>query len=213
VKKVSDGLQLKLRKIMPKKVQNAITATMKIFTQTVLSGSRFISDFGDTSGLTLSESDYLVLRKYQKYKAAAVGEGAVTGAGGILMGLTDLPALLGIKIKFLFDCSALYGYDANDANERLFILYIFQLAFSHREHRLECFEKLIDWDNKPPAEMDWEAFQLEYRDHLDIAKLLQLIPIIGAPIGAIANNNLMERLRDNAMNAYRMRKLGKTWHC
>ena len=210
-KKVSDGLQSKMRKLIPQKVQNAITKTMQTFTQTVMFGSRFVTDFGDTGDMTLAESEYLILRKFQSYKNTAVGEGALTGAGGFLVGLADLPALLGIKIKFLFDCAALYGYDVHDPGERLFILYVFQLAFSNREHRIDCFEKLTGWDSKPPAEMDWEKFQLEYRDYLDIAKLLQMLPIIGAPVGAITNNGLMERLRDNAMNAYRMRKLGKTW--
>ena len=171
----------------------------------------FITNLGDTSGMTLAESEYLILKKFQGYKNTAVGEGALTGAGGFLVGLADLPALLGIKIKFLFDCAALYGYDVHDPSERLFILYVFQLAFSSRDHRLDCFQKLADWDNKRPEEPDWEKFQLEYRDYLDISKLLQMLPIIGAPVGAIANNNLIERLRENAMNAYRMRKLGKTW--
>lgn len=211
-KKISDGIQHKIRELYPQKVQNAITETLKKFTQAVMCGSRYVTNFYGTEDLTLAESDYLVLQKFRGYKKTAVGEGALTGAGGFLIGLADFPALLGIKIKFLFDCAALYGYDVNDPNERLFILYVFQLAFSNREHRLKCFENLIDWDNKLPVEMDWEQFQLEYRDYLDIAKLLQLAPVIGAPVGAIANNNLMERLRNNAMNAYRMRKLDKKWN-
>jgi hypothetical protein len=209
--KISDGIQSQTRKLIPQKVQNMITATLKTFTQAVMSGSRFVTKLGDTADLTLAESDYLVAKKFQSYRTTAISEGAITGAGSFLVGLADLPALLGIKIKFLFDCAALYGYDVNDPNERLFMLYVFQLAFSRREHRIKCFENLADWDNKPPAEIDWEAFQTEYRDYLDIAKLLQLMPVIGAPVGAIANNGLMERLRDNVMNADRMRKLGKTW--
>lgn len=209
--KASDGIQLKMRKLTPQKIQNAITSTIKTLTQTVMFGSRFLTDFSDTKDLTLAESEYLILRKFQSYKKTAIGEGIATGAGGFLVGLADLPALLGIKMKFLFDCAALYGYNINDPDERLFMLYIFQLAFSKREHRIKCFEKLTNWDNQPPGKVDWETFQLEYRDYLDVSKLLQLIPVIGAPVGAIANNSLMERLRDNAMNAYRMRKLKKTW--
>ena len=52
---------------------------------------------------------------------------------------------------------------------------------------------------------------MEYRDYLDIAKLLQLLPVVGAPVGAVANHQLMKRLRDNTMNAYRMRILNQSW--
>ena len=57
-------------------------------------------------------------------------EGAGTGAGGILIGLTDLPLLLGIKIKLLYELASIYGFDVKDYRERMYILSIFQLAFS-----------------------------------------------------------------------------------
>jgi hypothetical protein len=54
---------------------------------------------------------------------------------------------------------------------------------------------------------DWRTFQLDYRDYIDLAKLAQLIPIIGAGVGAIANYRLTEHLGKNAMNAFRLRVL------
>jgi len=51
----------------------------------------------------------------------------------------------------------------------------------------------------------WREFQQEYRDYIDIAKLLQLVPGIGAVVGANANSKLMDKLGVTAMNAYRMR--------
>ena len=35
-----------------------------------------------------------------------------------------------------------------------------------------------------------------------------MIPIVGAPIGAIVNWRLLERLGETAINGYRMRALG-----
>jgi hypothetical protein len=55
------------------------------------------------------------------------------------------------------------------------------------------------------SEFDWRTFQLEYRDYIDIAKLLQLVPFIGAPVGAYVNHRLTEKLGKAAMNAYRLR--------
>ena len=56
-------------------------------------------------------------------------------------------------------------------------------------------------------EFDWRKFQLEYRDYMDLAKLAQLIPVIGAGIGAIANYKLSQMLGKNAILAYRLRHL------
>lgn len=55
---------------------------------------------------------------------------------------------------------------------------------------------------------DWRIFQQEYRDYIDIAKMLQMVPGIGAVVGAYANYKLMDKLGNTAMNAYRLRLLG-----
>ena len=57
--------------------------------------------------------------------------------------------------------------------------------------------------------MDWYVFQQEYRDHIDLVKMLQLIPGFGAIVGAYANYNLLDQLGETAMNAYRMRYMKK----
>ena len=59
----------------------------------------------------------------------------------------------------------------------------------------------------PPSldDFDWRKFQQEYRDYIDLAKLAQLLPVIGAPVGVVANNRLVRKLGRTAMNAYRMR--------
>jgi len=54
-------------------------------------------------------------------------------------------------------------------------------------------------------EFDWRNFQQEYRDYIDLAKLLQLVPGIGAVVGAYVNHKLTEKLGEFAMQAYRMR--------
>jgi hypothetical protein len=52
---------------------------------------------------------------------------------------------------------------------------------------------------------------MEYRDYLDIAKMLQLLPVVGSIAGGTANHKLMNRLKVNVMNCYRMRIIGKKW--
>ena len=128
-----------------------------------------------------------------------------------MLGLADFPILIGIKIKLLFDIAALYGFDVDDYKERVYILHIFELAFSSHEHRRNVYLKMTEWDEKSKHlpkdihQFDWRNFQQEYRDYIDIAKMAQLIPAIGAPVGIVVNNKLIKKLGVTAMNAYRMR--------
>ena len=83
-------------------------------------------------------------------------EGAGTGAGGILLGLADFPLLLSIKMKFLFEAAAVYGFNTKEYEERLFILHVFQLAFSSDEIRKETLKVMEHWDERKQVlvEMD-----------------------------------------------------------
>jgi uncharacterized protein (DUF697 family) len=207
---VSRRLQERINRIIPEKVHAAITAVFKIATKFLLTGSDFLTSKPWTDR-TLEEREEEARRQMDRYKYAATAEGALTGAGGILLGLADLPLWLTIKIKMLTHVAALYGKDTSDFRERLYVLYVLSLAFSSRKHRRKVYTIVANWDsyvqNLPEDgdAFDWRTFQQEYRDFLDIAKLLQLIPGIGAAVGAVVNHRLTEALGRTAMNAYRMR--------
>jgi len=70
---------------------------------------------------------------------------------------------------------------------------------------------MVDWETKCNSlpgdinDFDWRNFQQEYRDYIDLAKMAQLLPVIGAPVGVIVNNRLIKKLGVTATNAYRMR--------
>jgi hypothetical protein len=209
--KISQGAQEQFRKLVPKKLQDAVTAAFEKFITIFIAGTEMFGFKENTEGMTLSERDYLVLKEFEKYSKKAVFEGAATGAAGFFVGLADLPALLGIKIAFLARASKLYGYNPDSPSERLFILYVFQLAFSGTKHQQYCYETIQNWDNESVHELDWERLQVEYRDYLDIAKMLQMVPYIGSSIGAIANEKLMKQLLDCTMNSYRMRLLRREY--
>ena len=91
---------------------------------------------------------------------------------------------------------------------------MFQLAFSSQQARNTTYRRLAHWDayrlTLPlnPDEFDWRTFQQEYRDYIDLAKMAQLVPVIGAAVGAVANYKLIEQLGDTAMNCYRLRHFG-----
>jgi hypothetical protein len=208
--RMAKNIQYKINGLIPEKVHTVITTAIRNMVKAVLTGSAFISGAPLAIG-NLEEREYKVRQQTNNYKQLAAASGFGIGAGGILLSLADLPVLLSIKMKLLFDIAGLYGYDVAAYQERLYILYIFQLAFSSPEQRVQNYQLLLNWEQhrqQLPAhinDFDWRSFQQEYRDYIDLAKLLQLVPGIGAVVGAYANHQLVDKLGETAINAYRMR--------
>ena len=209
----SRAVQRKINTIIPEKVHAAITAAMQAMTKAILTGA----DFATASPLqnaSLEEREAKVAAAIDGWKKAASAEGGVAGAGGFLLAAADFPLLMSFKLKLLFEIAALYGHDTSGKTggalgERLYILHIFELAFSDVEHRRKVLEAMDDWDSREhPTDLkafDWRSFQQQYRDHIDLAKLAQLLPVVGAPVGAVVNWRLTAHLGKTAMMAYRMR--------
>ncbi|MBV4424253.1 EcsC family protein [Clostridium tyrobutyricum] len=211
---LTKNIQKKINGIIPEKINIMITKSIKIMVRTVIFGFKYISKENlDNSKLDLEARENLIRRKIEIYKKTAMLSGAGTGAGGLILGVADFPIFLSLKIKFLFDAAGIYGFDLKAYKERLYILYVFQIAFSSDKRRNKVYEIISDWDNYSESlplngdNFDWRTFQEEYRDYIDIAKMLQLVPGIGAPVGAYANYKLMGKLGYTAMNAYRLRIL------
>jgi hypothetical protein len=210
VNRISKNLQTKINEVIPEKVHRVITTAIKQMTRAVCAGSEFTAK-KPFENLGLQDREVRVTDRINFFSKTAAAEGAITGAGGILLGLADFPIWLSLKMKMLFEIAAIYGFDVRQYQERIFILYIFELTFSSQKNRNSIFKTIEDWETYAQTlpedinEFGWRSFQQEYRDYIDIAKLLQLVPGIGAPIGAYVNHRLTKKLGTNAMNAYRMR--------
>lgn len=206
--KAAKGLQMQVNRMIPEKIHQAVTAVIEQMTRGILAGSGFVTGHPRTTG-SLREREALVRKAIAGHRNLASAEGGVAGAGGFLLSAADFPALIAIKIKLLFEIARLYGHDDADWRERLFILSIFQLAFSGADHRKAVYLAMAEGaPPTSPEDFDWRRFQQEYRDYIDLAKLAQLLPVVGAPVGAIVNYRLVEQLGETAMNAYRLRWFG-----
>lgn len=210
INKITSKTQRKFNSMLPKKYHEIITIAVKNMVKSVLFGYKYITK-KPYNNLTLEQRENIARNKIDMYKKIAMAEGAATGAGGIIVGIADFPLLLGIKVKLLYDLAAVYGFDVRDYKERVYVLNIIQLAFSSQGYGKKVFNIMENWDNyseKLPNninDFDWESFQQEYRDYLDIAKLLQLFPVIGAAVGLYVNGKLLDKLGEVAINSYRMR--------
>jgi len=212
VEKASKGIQNKFNGMLPEKYHEIITSAIKNMIKAVLIGSKYVTK-EPYINLSLKEREELVAQRTKIYKTTAMIEGAGTGAGGFLLALADLPLLLSIKIKFLYDIASIYGFDVSDYKERIYILYVFQLAFSSKSNVNEVFDRMENFEEyyrtlpRDFNSFDWRGFQQEYRDYIDLAKLLQMVPGIGALVGAYVNTKFIEKLSETAVQAYRMRIL------
>lgn len=205
--RLSKNVQNKMNDMIPEKVHKALTEAIKGMVQTVLTGSNLVFKNSFPQLFTLEEKETKIKEQLDIYRKTATVEGAGTGAGGLLLGLADFPLLLSIKLKFLYDVARIYQYDLKNYEERIFLLMVFQLAFSSDEKRIETLNIIENWDEEKKrfVDLDWQAFQQEYRDYIDLVKMLQLVPGIGAVVGAYANYKLLDRLGETAIYAYRMR--------
>ena len=179
-------VQIRLNALLPERVHQAITAAIRQMVRGVLYGSQRTTS-RPVAEATFGAREAAARARIRDFRTMATAEGAVTGAGGFLLGLADFPLLLSLKIKLLFDLAARYGYDVHDYTERLYVLYVFQLAFSSQHTRNLTYQRLADWDNYRlslplnPEEFDWRTFQQEYRDYIDLAKMASCCPSWARP--------------------------------
>jgi len=208
--KLSAGVQKKINAAIPQKIHDSITLVIKKMIEGVLFTSEVIKPSISTSS-DLEEIERSVTKRLEYYRSSAAVEGGVTGFSGFVGSLADFPVLIAIKIKFLFDVAALYGYDTADLKERVYLLHIFSLAFSNATYRAGVYQKIADWaqsSDSIPSDIhgiDWQNFQQQYRDYIDLAKLAQMLPGIGAAVGLVVNYRLLNQLGNTAMMCYRMR--------
>ncbi|WP_099362454.1 EcsC family protein [Fredinandcohnia onubensis] len=209
LQRVSKKAQTKVNEMIPEKAHTVVTESIKKMVQATLVGSEYTTKGNYPDEMTLQVKEKLIEEKLTIYRRTAAAEGAGTGAGGLFLALADFPLLLSIKMKFLFEVAAIHGFDTKNYEERLFLLYVFQLAFSSEEHKKKTFRIIEDWEVEKESlvEMDWRVFQQEYRDYIDFVKMLQLLPGVGAVVGAYANYNLLDHLGEVAKNCYRIRIL------
>ncbi|WP_420477812.1 EcsC family protein [Brevundimonas sp. FT23028] len=212
--KATRGTQDRINHIIPERVHAVITTGVEAMTRGILFGSDLLKAKPVQQGglAAREEKARAVIRAYRN---TASVEGGVAGAGGLVLAAADFPALMAIKVRMLGEIVAAYGWGGGSVRERLFVLHIFHLAFASARRRPEALADLERWigDVDQPetlTDYDWRTFQIEYRDHIDLAKMAQLIPLIGAPVGAVVNWRLVERLGETAVMACRMRWFAET---
>jgi uncharacterized protein (DUF697 family) len=215
------NIQQKLDGLIPRKIHLSLSYALEKGIKGFLEGLHYILKENDR----LTPSTYIpslhILAQdaekiVQKYKKIASVEGAGTGFGGLIASAIDFPALITIKLKMLQEISLLFGYSLTDFEERLYIVKVLQLEFSSKEFKKKYWAELKQWTELQDGlaskthswkTFDWEEFYMEYKQSIELAKLFQMIPGLGAIVGAWANYSFLEDLGETAILCYELRYL------
>ena len=141
---LAKSVQTGINNVIPERIHKIMTDAIRQMTKSVIFGA-YLTTFKKNKINLLPGIEEKVKEKIDLYSKTAAAEGGVTGYGGILMGLADLPLWLSIKIKMLFEIANLYGYDLSDYKERIYILHIFQLTFSRHKQQENIFNQINNW--------------------------------------------------------------------
>jgi hypothetical protein len=147
---------------------------------------------------------------FRKHVRLARLEGGALGAGGVITVAPDVVSLLWIQSRMVFYIAAAYGYDPCHPMRPAEYLALQGLYDTPAEAR-----KALDGVGKHMAvAMAERALSNRKSDalHLRVAKYIakrmarryagRLIPLIGAPIGAIQNGSVTRQLGDRTLSYY-----------
>jgi hypothetical protein len=147
---------------------------------------------------------------YKKHVRLARLEGGALGVGGAVTLAPDIVALLWIQSRMVFYIAAAYGYDPRHPMRPAEYLALQGLYDTPAEAR----EALDGVGRRMAVAMAARVLSSRRSDalHLKLAKYMarrlarryagKLIPLIGAPIGAIQNGGVTKQLGQRALNYY-----------
>lgn len=194
-----------------------IISSAKVFDESV-------EHIEDIQSMPLHIRAYLAEQQVAKHRLYAMGQGGVSGIGGLLFLGVDIPALFAINIKAIQLIGMSYGYEMNSPYEMVVALKVFYGATLPSHLQQHAWTELIEQVKEASDQ------QLFYEGNDDITnevwfeqpikqglkgiflfmlrkKLVQGIPVLGVAVGATANYKLTKQVTDYAHRFYQARCL------
>jgi hypothetical protein len=174
----------------------------------------------DIHQLDLERVDKTVGYLAAKYKVTAAAEGAATGSLGAAGIAVDIPALVAIAMRAVCEYATYYGFDVSIEGERAFAMTILGAASSStvaaKQVALAELTKLsvLIAQRKTWAELQQllsvqviKKIAQALGMRLTKAKLAQIVPLVGAGVGAGFNGWYVGSVTETAYHLYRERFL------
>ena len=181
----------------------------------------------------LEAADERAQQSLNWHVAYAAGEGGATGMAGFAGLAADIPALFGILIRQIQEIATCYGYNVDAVEEREYMLHILRTGFASNVKlkveflvSLKQFEQVLlqvawkkmaqDLAAKHMGKTSLLAAMHQFAKTLGFQitkrKALQMIPVIGAVVGASLNGTLAHDVGKAAYMSYRRRRMEENGH-
>ena len=183
-------------------------------------------EYGDE----LKGPDAVAEHYWKRGVAYGLGEGAATGAVGLVGLAADVPALLTVSLRLIRQIGICYGYDAGSREEREYIMHVLRvgsssdikskLEFLVAVRQLEQTLLKVSWQKMGEALARKEISRLsilaamrQFAQRLGVQltkrKALQMVPLTGALIGASFNGVFVNDVGRAAYMLYRGRRIAE----
>ncbi|MEO7994883.1 MAG: EcsC family protein [bacterium] len=148
--------------------------------------------------------------------------GGLAGLGGFALAAIDIPMLFSVNLRMIQHVAVSYGYDLSDPVERHFALQLFQAAAGDPKTKIGLLQELVlvrrALQEATLAEMAGSSavatglvglrkMAAQVGIELTEKKMLAMVPIIGAGIGAGFNYLFTKQVATAATMGYRKRFL------
>lgn len=178
----------------------------------------------DIFTLDLEEADKVSGWLGAKYKTFACGEGASTGSVGLAGIPLDIVALITLNQRAIGEYATYYGFDISSQQERLFALNILGFASCPQDASKQvAMAQLVRIAKDVAKKKAWK--DLEKHSFVGVvqkiasslgmrltkAKLAQIVPVIGAVVGAGFNTYYTNKVCEAAFYLYRERFLAEKY--
>lgn len=183
-----------------------------------------IYDIQDLKKLSIDQLRFIARKHIVKQRVTALAQGGVTGAGGMLMSVSDLPLMLAINSRTVQLLAMIYGNDIRKPFEMMLVLKVFHAASLPKDLQGVAWQDLFD----ETLSIDQETFFYEGEENviaqswiqqplkqlmkllvLKFArrKLIQGIPLAGIALGAGINYRFACEVSDISHMFYQKRWL------
>jgi hypothetical protein len=167
-----------------------------------------VEDLSDLRKKPLEECDRLAMQTGVYSQVFATVEGAVTGAGGALTTLIDVPLLFIASLWTILKIGYCYGYPLNQRQDRHFVVGVLVAGLSGiPETRIRRLDELHRLEDLLIEETQQEILAEEIMSVLFQLEIFDWIPGFGAISGALLNLSFMRRVENTARRVFQERWL------
>ncbi|MFB4163024.1 EcsC family protein [Alteribacillus sp. JSM 102045] len=184
-----------------------------------------ITSIHDLKKLTAAQLQFIHSQLMAKQRILSLGQGGMTGMGGLILNMSDLPAVLLLNLRTVQISALCYGYDLRNPSEMMIALKVFHGASLPKNMQKEAWIKLEQEAAQKEQEFPWfyegeeEIIDTDWLQQLfrQVSKLIVLkilrkkliqgVPLIGIVTGAACNYQLTKQISEWAGFFYEKRYL------